>query len=540
MNLEVYLLDTLFSIRPEPCSAYENKGLVLTDFALRSAGIDSSLLPKGVAECPRGKDEGDFYKNTLRQEMLETVDDKKQKIFGISACTQSYNFLEDLAGIIREDFSDAIIVGGGPGFTTAGETKVKFYNGLLDAYVAGHSEPLVELCTGLLSGELAFDNGQFSGNMPNGLYYRLNGNVAGIGHGRFPKIDVGCVDDSIYTLKTVGDKEYAHFYVVLSDACPNNCGYCSSPKAGKPAGVFMDYVGEMAKNPFFIGRTVIVDIEDNNPLMKNNRALTEQFLSASARLSGDMYYSNFLDPSLLTGEDYEYILSRVLNSNSRRAFFIGRDFISEKAAKKYGRNWYGIPRDQKRLDAELEGIVKFLKATDAHKKHTGVTLSYILSPDDDLQLYGRLASELLYLSVLDMVLDNSRISFSPGILTPFPGTKIREDNRARINDEIPWSSYDTWTNVWKDAPLLGRLEDAFYTPLKIKQRSWLKKHVNDIACVAFPYVSAEEENSWRNKAILGKLYKWAYGLMFELYENKADNISGIEKRVLEELEPMRA
>ncbi len=234
----------------------------------------------------------------------------------------------------------------------------------------------------------------------------------------------------------------------------------------------------------------VVELTGNNPLRKENRLNTEHILSSIRDKEKKLRYTLFLDPSLLLDkEDYRYVLNLVQCDDNPIHFFVGRDFIFERDATNFGRRLDGTLRDQQRLDSELEGIVKLLMDLDNHEKSTGITLSYILSPDYSIDDFNKQAQEMTILAAIDKRLAHVNLSLRQGMVTPYPGTQIREIYKDRIKDR-PYSDYTTLTNLWKDAPLLDYIEQAMKLPTLygMKLAKKLDKEINilPISTVLFP------------------------------------------------------
>lgn len=182
------------------------------------------------------------------------------------------------------------------------------------------------------------------------------------------------------------------------------------------------------------------------------------------------------------------------------------------------------------LKKERRGIIDFAYNLNKNRKETDIELSYIMSPRDTAETFRALASDLFIISAIGQKMDFVDLSFATRILTPFPGTTIRDKYHGEIKRDMLYACYDTEGNLWKGAPLLEHMQKALVAvdPYFKKSKGALERNTLVVAYTLYPYlmrnVTPEEciAESDRN----------AFG---EHLKNVSDHIKELSEQPLEEL-----
>ncbi len=521
----------------------ENNGLVYTHYGLTSAGIRSTLLPENPIEISHYNTP---TTKSIKREILDKINYDGPKIVALSTGTTCYDVMIDISKLIREKYDDACLIAGGPHFTQSDETKKEFAdeNNPLNAFNIGGSQPFINLCKGIIDEEIGFDGINFSGNIPPGIYYPSpDGNIAGHGYGKFPRIDSDKISEIIPNIREISGVPTVCITVPSSNTCPNNCDYCSSPQNGINGSTnsIIDIANRILKDPSLEDMPYIVDLSGNNPLRKENRKNTHQILSSIEDKGKKATYGLFLDPSLLVDKaDYKYILNLVQYNDAQIDFFIGRDFIFERDAINFGRRLDGTPRNQQRLNSELEGIVRLLIDLDSHEKSTEIVMSYILSPDYRIHDFNEQAQEMLYLAAIDRKLAHPNLIFRIGMVTPYPGTQIREIYKDRIKEQ-PYSDYTTVANLWNNAPLLDPIQQAMeLTDLfneELAKKIEKEENILPISIVLFPRMMKEKGvDSCTMEPIDNQISRVPnYNIFVDILHDVSDMIDELSKKPMDDI-----
>ncbi len=443
-------------------AAEANMGLMFTGYGCGTRGITYKLLPERDVRIEIDEFSKFLEVDDVKKNILDKIPTDDGTIIGLSTWTMSSSLMYEMADYLKKCFPDTIVVGGGPHFNISLETKEEFNQSSLDAYIVGGSQSLIDFYDDIKSGKIIWYDNYFTGVLPDGFYCRSGDTVEGKGYGRFPEIDLKDVSEIIISMIDIDGVDYVSFHLPTTNHCPNNCDYCSSPKGDMGdiefiSGFANKTLSDIESNDEVKGKRRFISFSGNNPFLEENRQKTEALLSRIDYSRDDMI-SFCIDPYLLVGKDYDSLLDTLLHIDADIACFLGRDFIGD-SAEKYGRKWYGSIRDGAMRDAEIDAVVRFAKDLDKSKIQAMIHLSYIVSPHDDASAFNDLYSELIHLSDLNQGFSATKIDFSVNILTPFPGTRIREDNFQQIGSQ-PFSFYNSNTNLWKDAPLLDHMEKA--------------------------------------------------------------------------------
>ncbi|MCX6774851.1 MAG: cobalamin-dependent protein, partial [DPANN group archaeon] len=188
-------------------------------------------------------------------------------------------------------------------------------------------------------------------------------------------------------------------------SCPNQCDYCSCVRVRG---------GTFNRNPDLVAEEIaeindrkklenIIFVDDNHFLDFNhakalNKALIEHGIEASKTSYADL--ATFTKSNLQSIKKMNY-----------QSLFVGRDFVTNRLARIYGRRLAGRIRD-------VEGEKKIL---DRAARTIPLTINYIIPAP-------HYTMEEVKLTVDDMC-DYCWQGVRYGILSPLPGTKIREKLR---------------------------------------------------------------------------------------------------------------
>ena len=512
----------------------DNAGLLYTWYGLKSAGFKSRLLP----ETNISNDTDWLYEDITQEISDKILNTDELKLIGISSMTQSVPYRNVIANSIKSNLKNTCVVFGGPHATKSQNTKDEFLgSSLFDAYNLGGSQPFISLCQGLESGEITFADKTFKGTLPEGIYYRLGTDIAGREIGKFPEINASKIDEVVYNMS--GTFNYPRIPIHSTDECPNNCGYCSSPKTVAPdINAILGIVELSLQNPVTRYHPIALDFTGNNPFMrgknrKNTEDLLENICGYVAKSKTRALYTFFLDPSILI-DDREYMTERTSRINGLVSYFIGRDYPDGDLAAKFGRKWHGKPRSQERLDSEIDGIAKFLKDITEIRRGVTLYLSYIFPPGSDDAVFKTVANEMIYFSAIGKKLKPSiGIDFRINSLTPYPDTEVYYKYRGRF-DESAYFKYNVG-NAWLDEPALDNLETSLRvfnilgsSELKEEYQIFMENNSLKIAAVLFPaFMKGTKPNP--------RITKSKTGLLDKLARQVHSRVDEVSKHDLDEL-----
>jgi hypothetical protein len=129
-----------------------------------------------------------------------------------------------------------------------------------------------------------------------------------------------------------------------------------------------------------------------------------------------------LDPALINPKRI------ALCKEGKYSVFVGRDFVTNEAAKKYGRRFMGKPRDVEKEKEKIHALIDSGVSTE---------ISYIVpGPYDDLVYVRAVVSDMI-----DLYAKN--VGINAAELIPYPNTEIREQLlKANL---IPQENLNDWT-----------------------------------------------------------------------------------------------
>jgi len=254
---------------------------------------------------------------------------------------------------------------------------------------------------------------------------------------------------SIDVNETVIDVE-----LLLTNLCPQSCGYCNTPKTQIPIKVD-DYLEKIYSKK----KIRRITLYDNNPLHKLNFDRTKEFftkLKQKIRYTPDTVL--YCDPALLVDDlDRVYNFLKVFKSRNNNLFF-GREHCDEFITNKIMRRTNGELRNQEFLDKEKKAILKLankLNNTFDTTKGLNFTLvlNYILTPFETKESINKLLDEV------NEFMNFKRVIIKSNLLWPFPMTELSEKyNDAfihveKLNLELKFFNYDH-VNYWKNSKFL--------------------------------------------------------------------------------------
>jgi len=365
-------------------------------------------------------------------------------LFGLSTTTDDYAKFAGLCRLIAEAFPRALRVGGGPHFqrehlVAAGRpvldpVEAALREGLVHAAVCGHGQPLVELAEQIDRGWAVLAEGKlkFEAEPPVGLYYLSEGEVCGQGRGAYPKLA-----EVPLALESEGRAS-----VLINDTCSNRCDFCSvlrdSPRLD-PERAAASLARCLAEEELSH-----LNFVDSNPLEGKKFGLYDVLLRG---LNGPTK-SLFIDPSLIM--EYGDRLLEFMVRHRVSELFTGREVVAAEVAERAGVRYQGKVKDQRRLDAELEGLKRLVAALKGLPPPTeapwSVLVSYIVTPFETRESAEAVISEMASFEAAS----DERVEVIPqfSFLCPYPGTRLRERYIERIEEPGNYLNYSCMTNVW--------------------------------------------------------------------------------------------
>lgn len=392
----------------------------------------------------------------LEDGLRRAVGEARHIVFGLSTSSADYHKLLLVAGVIRNLFPEATLFGGGPHFVRenagnalmlADGTRVRdpveiaLQERVLDFVVVGNAQPFVEFIrTGKTDSR--------------GVYRLVDGEVVGSGVGGYM-----CLPRLPFVRRRNG-----HLNIALWDGCPNRCDYCAVSSFNTRTN---------AKEAASGLRALLEDERPEKLYLKDSNALSsirkiEYYDSVfrGAEIAGHSFRKSvFLDAASLVDASLLPYIHDFIAAHGVQRFAFGRDTVTAYTANKIGRRLRGRVRTQEELDDEKRAVfslIEYLEELSAGTRTVGfeVALSYVLSPFETKESALALVAELeeffqkkLELQAADRVVPFN-IEIRCGVLSPFPGTKVRRDYLDHIVDPENYELCSISANAWKDS--LGR------------------------------------------------------------------------------------
>ncbi|MBN1502794.1 hypothetical protein JW930_04565 [Candidatus Woesearchaeota archaeon] len=344
------------------------------------------------------------------EKILPTL--KDVQLVALSVSTFSYQLARQFSKMVREEYSFLPIIIGGSHIVDEQQAKKTINEGVADIAVLGDVKGLVELLDLVEKEEILFNkksriNVKFNTEtIPKGIYYLNNGKVWGSGRAYLKEQKFPLMLERKFL-------EEDELDLLLNNVCPNNCGYCNSPKTIISIPV-KDYISDIKSKE--IKR---IYLYDNNPLWRENKKRTLEFFESYKekfkKIPDVVLYS---DPSFfIEKKEFDEAVSIVKElGNRNNNLFFGREVVDEAISEKVRRKYLGDIRKQWRLDKEREVIEKFAKL--ANKMNFTLAISYILSPFETKESVEKMLDEVKRFSKY------SKIEIKSNFLWPLPGTEI--------------------------------------------------------------------------------------------------------------------
>jgi radical SAM superfamily enzyme YgiQ (UPF0313 family) len=162
----------------------------------------------------------------IKKDLIETINEYKPKIVGISILEPNYEIGLMLTRLIKQHFKDIIIIAGGVFPTLSPEIVIE--ESSIDIVCLGEGEtPLLELCSRISHGNDYHDiaglwtknKGQVHKNNP-GILHDINA---------LPDPDFSVFDEGFF-YKPMQGKLYKMINIETSRGCPFSCTFCAAPK----------------------------------------------------------------------------------------------------------------------------------------------------------------------------------------------------------------------------------------------------------------------------------------------------------------------
>lgn len=393
-------------------------------------------------------------------ERLDTVE-SGSSLFCASVMSNDFPVLRRVSRLLRQECPDIPIVAGGPHFVARQKTardlpsttEQALEENVVDIANIGEGAGLRDLILGMNKGDLQLrrSNGHLylkclRGAVPAGMYYRKgNGKASGRGKGARPHITYG----NPYALPVMY-REGVGINYNLSNWCPNNCGYCNSPKfiyEMEPE----SYLDEISRSGS-VERVAVLQANDNHPFEIRNRQRTLALLNTIIqRYSSHPRLINFfIDPSSLIEEESAELWDFLKNLPAEcHQFQFGRECADGRVASVIGRNYHGKARDQQSLDREKKAIMDLAAALPESR----FKVFYIITPFESPESLRRMLDEV------EAIKAPGNIYTGSNLLWPLPGSR----NRVRYRGQY-FSFEHLPLEIIQELTLLTPFEMNFWHP----------------------------------------------------------------------------
>ena len=266
-------------------------------------------------------------------------------------------------------------------------------------------------------------------------------------------------------------KNYKVVWVQTSRGCPHDCDFCASSKifGRKFRYKKIDQILEEIKLLKQLFKNITIHFTDDNMFV--NRTFSVELLNKLKELN--IKWRAQTDISI--ADDQGFL--RLLKESGCLSLFVGLESVNKLSLKFLDKgNWKFSMYDT--YSSAIEKIQSL---------GIGVTGAFILGFDeDDYTIFGETA---------DFIIKNRLYGAMMSILTPFPGTRLRErlENEKRIlsND---WSNYTLWdVNFIPKKMTVNQLQEGMLTTnMKVyngEVRQRVAAHFKDIYCTLSRQVS---------------------------------------------------
>lgn len=221
--------------------------------------------------------------------------------------------------------------------------------------------------------------------------------------------------------------------MILTNLCPQNCGYCDTPKTQVPIPIedYIKMISKLKQQGKKIRRMILYD---NSPLHSDNFGRIKPFYEQLKKTLGYIPDSVFYcDPALLVNKkrnsEIVDFLKQFKNPNSN--LFFGRECTTEYIAKKIKRRADGKVRNQDHLDRERDAILSLAKQLNTSfdfNKGLNFTLviNYILTPFETQESIRHLLEEV------KQFMPYKRVLIKSTLLWVFPYTETALDYKGKF------------------------------------------------------------------------------------------------------------
>jgi hypothetical protein len=406
------------------------------DASLGLASLLYYLYDAGIAAIDSFPNEKSVDIENLRLSAEKFIRNHSGIIYAVSCQSNSYKTALLYSEIIKKEYPDAIIAGGGVHFHSDENIYEALSSQSFDIIFKGGADPFIEFCENLfikhtLSAVKSGGKLSLNGEIPSqGIYFMRGKAMLSGGYGKFshPIMPVMHITE-----------DYAEISVLFTDACGNNCDYCSVFKSRSNAKTRLQ-TEEFVKEAYaqlkevWKGRFRIA-LMDSSPFLGKNRHETFGTIDRLSMMDRHLSFSVFADPADLDREFIAFAETRPIDT-----FFIGRDRINRDPF--IGRRLNGVLREQKDLDKEREMLENFIGISSKREIYIG----YIASPYDTKQDADALISEI---DSFTRVRGETVLQPDIFILNPYGGTAVHK-RAADTFWEVSTFSYQ-YPNVWKAA-----------------------------------------------------------------------------------------
>jgi radical SAM superfamily enzyme YgiQ (UPF0313 family) len=219
-------------------------------------------------------------------------------------------------------------------------------------------------------------------------------------------------------------KKYKAIWIQTSRGCPMDCEFCCASSVYGKKFRYKSIPQVLKELDGIInrwGRNVLISFADDNMFV--NRKFTAELLRNIKKLN----IRWFAQSDLSIGEDKKML--KLLRESGCAILFIGFESLNHK-------NLENINNNKRKADY-LNKYPKIIK--EIQEFGIGVMGSFILGFDDD--------TPVVFNQLSDFIIENNIFASQISILTPLPGTKLRERllSQGRILN-TPWDNY-TFANV---------------------------------------------------------------------------------------------
>jgi hypothetical protein len=245
--------------------------------------------------------------------------------------------------------------------------------------------------------------------------------------------------------------------IMLGYTCKNACGYCVEGPMGYG---YSDSAIQRALTEIYRKTGVkFIKFADSDLFVPERIKFFRDFFESVESDGGQpsIFKTCFLDPSRLLQRDFKDFLPFLLR-HGFSGFYFARGAVTESIAEKIGvkltEGQVGPKiKSQEQLGLELEALEVFIYMLRYAKGECfapsdpyRVTISYMLTPFETRESIEKMLSEMQRFSALSDAAVKVDIQLS--ILTPYPGTRVREDNIEDVYEPENFAYLSQFSNAW--------------------------------------------------------------------------------------------